>query len=257
METIKEIRESGLLELYVMGLLSGEELQQVEQAIGKFPELKSDLQSIEQALFQYSKTTQLTPSPHIKKELLQKITNNVNSTSSTKIPGSSGIWKLLSLFGLFIASTLAYLYFSQDTRVKDLEKQYAALENSCDSISTSFALRLELLEQLQNPNKQVAFLNATDKYPSTSLNLVLNAADKKAFIQAINLPELTADQSFQLWSLKENQDPIPLDVFQIGNETIFEVAYEDGTQNYAITIEPKGGSQSPTLENLIGVIPVG
>ena len=37
---------------------------------------------------------------------------------------------------------------------------------------------------------------------------------------------------------------------------LIEVDYVDGTEVYAITIEPEGGSESPTFENLIGTVSV-
>ena len=37
---------------------------------------------------------------------------------------------------------------------------------------------------------------------------------------------------------------------------LIEVQFEENTDAYAITIEPFGGQQAPTLERLIGVIPI-
>ena len=71
----------------------------------------------------------------------------------------------------------------------------------------------------------------------------------------VNLPDIASDQAFQLWSLKDGADPMPLDVFADKNK-IIEVAFVDNTATYAITIEPKSGSKSPTLEKLIGTIGV-
>jgi len=44
-----------------------------------------------------------------------------------------------------------------------------------------------------------------------------------------------------------------MDVFQ-GDSKIFEIGYEGNTNAYAITIEARGGVQSPTLTRLIAVI---
>ena len=56
------------------------------------------------------------------------------------------------------------------------------------------------------------------------------------------------------WPFSQNL-PVPLDVFQ-GDEKILEVAFEEGTETYAITIEPLGGQESSNLDNLIGTISV-
>ena len=48
---------------------------------------------------------------------------------------------------------------------------------------------------------------------------------------------------------------MPLNVFADKN-TIIPVDFIDQTATYAITIEPKGGSQSPSLDKLIGTMGV-
>ena len=89
-------------------------------------------------------------------------------------------------------------------------------------------------------------------YPTASLLIHNNNSSKKNYLQLSALPALSDNQSFQLWSLKADQDPIPLDVFDGTGDRIIEVQHINGTETYAITIEPKGGSKIPTLENLIG-----
>ncbi|MDB5273785.1 MAG: hypothetical protein JWO58_2152 [Chitinophagaceae bacterium] len=58
---LKEIRESGLLELYVYGSLENEELVLVVEALSKYPELKNDLEEIEMALLQHAELYAVEP----------------------------------------------------------------------------------------------------------------------------------------------------------------------------------------------------
>ncbi len=74
-------------------------------------------------------------------------------------------------------------------------------------------------------------------------------------MQLISLPNITKDQVFQLWALRDGVDPMPLDIFADKNK-IIPVNYIDNTTTYAITIEPKGGSKSPSLDRLIGTMGV-
>lgn len=255
MDTIKEVRESGNLELYVMGLLDEQARIEVERALVRFPELTKDIQAIEHSLYQYAKTTAIQPSAGLRSKVIDSVKGNPPSGNSSFgfLPGLLSLLGILSLFGL---ATMGYLYYMDSGELEDLKQEYQALQENCDSIQQSYSIELEMLREMQNPNRQIALLSPTDKYPSTALNFILNRDNQVAYIQTINMPELENDQSFQLWSLKEGQDPIPLDVFEISDQGVLKVQFEEGTQNYAITIEPRGGSESPTLENLIGVIPV-
>ncbi|MBP6447197.1 MAG: anti-sigma factor [Saprospiraceae bacterium] len=74
-------------------------------------------------------------------------------------------------------------------------------------------------------------------------------------MQLVNLPNITKDQVFQLWALKDGANPMPLDIFADTNKLI-PVAFIDNNTTYAITIEPKGGSQTPSLDKLIGTLSV-
>ena len=74
--------------------------------------------------------------------------------------------------------------------------------------------------------------------------------------QCRSLPAIASNESYQLWSMKPDQAPIPLTVFQ-GDEGVFiPVDYEENTGTYAITVESFGGVESPTLENLVATVGV-
>jgi hypothetical protein len=52
--------------------------------------------------------------------------------------------------------------------------------------------------------------------------------------------------------LKGDLAPIPLDVFESQEGVFIEVKFEENTNVYAITVEPRGGGTVPTLDNLVG-----
>ncbi len=116
--------------------------------------------------------------------------------------------------------------------------------------------QLDILRQLIEPNNKILPFTATPGFASTDLYLHTNKATRRNFIQVRSLPALADNQSFELWAIKPNQAPIPLNVFSQPDNGLIEVTYVDGTEVYAITIEPKGGTASPTMANLIGTVSV-
>lgn len=60
---IQHIRESGLLELYVLGDLGNVDVQTIEQALIDFPDLKKDIDSIEIALEKFAFANAKEPDP--------------------------------------------------------------------------------------------------------------------------------------------------------------------------------------------------
>ena len=68
-----KILQSGLLELYILGSLQGDELDLVQKALSQDPSLTQELNQIEEAYFLYAQANAITPHPSIKPLLMAKI----------------------------------------------------------------------------------------------------------------------------------------------------------------------------------------
>jgi hypothetical protein len=200
------------------------------------------------------------PAPSgLKERIMNEIKNDPSGATqgSSSAPKSSfGMWgAVAAIFGIGIL-LFSYLFWQKSNEVDQLEKELIAFRDSCEQTHQRLNEQLLILQQLTFPDNAILPFQATPTFASTDLYLHHNPITKRNFIQVRNLPQLTADQSFQLWSLKGNQAPAPMDVFDIPANGLIEVQYIDGTETYAITIEPRGGQASPTLANLIGTVSV-
>ena len=254
---LREIRESGLLELYIIGECSQEEIGQVEKAVSEYPELKNDLREIESTLEKYAKIHNTPPSPNLKETLMNKArSEGLFKNKGQKSPSSTAQINWLNVLLGLVTVSMGILYVSNLSKLAKVENEYQRSKILCDSINNESQIQYALIDQLQDASNEIIPISATPKYASTEIYLIHNVANRKNFIQVQSLPSITAQQSFQLWSLKPDQSPIPLTVFQ-GTEGVFiPVSYEDNTATYAITIEPLGGQDSPTLDKLIGTVTV-
>lgn len=251
---IKEIRESGLLELYALGLLSGDELDEMRDAIARYPELQKDLGEIEAAIRVYGETVAVDAPSGTKAKILEEIRARRGGSGQPGNSGkSSGNWGLITSVVLALG-LIACMYFinKSNNTANRLRSEMAILQDTCNSRTSRLVDSIQFLEQLLLPGNKIIHLQPTAAYASVDIYLHHNEETSRNFIQVLSLPRLTQDQSFQLWSLKPGEAPIPLDVFENDKGNLFEVSFENGTATYAITIEPRGGRQQPTLENLIG-----
>lgn len=252
---LNELKASGILELYVLGLASPEEVSTVESLLSKNPSLRSELSEIERALEVYARTTAIHPSPHIKGELFKQIKGQSGTDNSSTAPRINGLKTfLMGLMGIGLLS-LTYVLFNNHKKYTDLNDLYNALVVQCDSIQRQDSVIIDRYNQIKAAPNNIIRINPTEKFPATELFFITNPQSQRNFIQIKNLPAIASNQSYQLWSLK-GQDAIPLDVFQGDGDNLIEVQFEPGTDAYAITIEPFGGQQTPSLDNLIGVIPL-
>lgn len=250
---IEEIRASGLLELYVLGELSAAQQAEVESYLSQYPELRNDIYQIEKTLEAIATTTAIKSPAGLKQKVMDSIRGN---TTPVYVKKSAGLWPAIAaLLGLGILA-LGYLFYQKDSETKQLEQQLTILRDTCDATTNQLTGQLNILRQLTLPGNKILPFSPTPGFAQTDIYLHHNAQTKKNFIQVRNLPAIAENQSYQLWSIKTNQAPAPLDVFELPADGLVEVRFVDGTEVYAITIEPEGGSQSPTLENLIGTVGV-
>jgi mannose-6-phosphate isomerase-like protein (cupin superfamily) len=73
MKTTKEFIESGILELYVLGTASSEEVMEVEQRAAGDPEIRQEIDAISEALELYAMENAIQPNELIKPFLLATI----------------------------------------------------------------------------------------------------------------------------------------------------------------------------------------
>ena len=255
--TLKEIRDSGLLELYAIGTADAEEQSLVEQALTDHPELLNDLKQISDTLLGYASAHSIEPGQGLKDNILKEVGGVKKEKSEKELPKSNKIWPGLAGILALLCLWLGYLMNQQQNTSNTLRTQYNILVHQCDSVRQERDIQYASLESLTDPDNEILIVTATPKYSSTLLYLYHNDTDQINFIQIKNLPPIdNVNQSFQLWSLKGSDAPIPLDVFQSNGNDLVEVSHVLDTDVYAITIEPKGGSQSPTLDDLIGTFSV-
>ena len=263
--SIEEIRDSGLLELYVLGEASTDEQSIVRAALVNHKELVKDVEEIEYSLYTYAKIHAVAPSASVKEKLLQQISNSKKPPAGGQGPASSSAAKpkgdRRSFLAPFIISLLAGLgvlgyFLNQSSNQRHTIEDLTQVSVACDSIQQIQREKDAIFAAISSPGSKVFPVNATENFTDTDLYIHSNAQTRRNYIQLLGLPALAENQSYQLWSLRDGEDPMPLDVFQGDEEPIFEVEYVDNTNAYAITIEVLGGVESPTMERLIGVIPV-
>jgi hypothetical protein len=234
-----------------MDQLSPAERAEVESHLITFPELKIDLAEIENALEFFAKAASLAAPAGLKTKIMDAIRDEFITDKR-----SGGTWGLFALlFGVALV-IMAYLFMQRNDQLRDSEQALIALRDTCETNEQRLNEQLQLLQQLTAPQNKIIPFTATPGFASTDLYLHHNATTKRNFIQVRSLPALTADQTFELWSIKTGQAPARMDLFGPPADGLVEVQYVEGTEVYAITIERAGGVDSPTMENLIGTVAV-
>lgn len=258
---IEEIRQSGLLELYVLGQLSPAEIAEVDSYLLQYPDLRNELLDIEKSLEVFARSAAIQPPAGLKEKIMHSIRNtgtirDTGTTAAMHTKTGSGLWPALAaMFGLGLL-LLGYLFYQKDQESINYQQQITMLRDTCAENSALLTEQLNVLKQLTSPGNKILPFAPTPGFAQTDIYLHHNVSTRKLFIQVSHLPEIADAHTFQLWSIKANQPPSPLNTFDTPDDGLVEVQFVPGTEVYAITIEPEGGSETPTMDNLIGTASV-
>lgn len=256
--TTKEYIESGLLELYVYGVLSDKEQKQVAADVAKDAKLQSEVEAIETTLLELSKATSTGLDTSVKKNVLQRI----NQRSTQAKPKVKIITSNYSYFGwaaaiLLLGGILWLLKLNQDLQQEikvvstELESKETEVVNSNEKVQNLEELLLKMAEpgarKLTLPGNE---LNA----PNSAVAAFYDEETNELILDISRLPEAPEGMVYQAWSLTfEPLTPNSIGVLAEENSPgnkLFKLQNIPTSEGFGITLEPEGGSESPNLDQL-------
>lgn len=262
---IEEYIASGILELYVAGSLSEKENEEVYEMITKHPEVLAEVESIEAAIVTLSgaltsKDTAPLFSPITQALNLQKEAKVIPMTKPSKTFNSYSGWAAAVVVGGILIWTL-----NQNNALKEQVTAEAnekrRLENRIKETNTNLAEAEKLINVFRDKDVVGVALAGQAIAPDAYAKVYVDKKTNSLYLDVQGLPEPPEGKVYQVWSLTLN--PLTptsmgtLDTFVADTDKIFEFKATAGEQAFGITLEPAGGSASPTLTQLytLGVIP--
>jgi anti-sigma-K factor RskA len=241
---------SGILESYLLGELSETECAEVDAVAKQYPEVLAEIEAIEMTMMQ---VVAKTPPPHLKQAVLNKIEKQtteviqLHSKKSVFIP-----WLAAASIALLIGSA-AYNFFLVN-KLKRSEDQLSALSLEKDKsniilatqskIASAMANELALLKQ---PDTKKTILKGLDSTSNLLATVYWNKNSNAVYLTVDTLPEPAMDKQYQLWAIVDGK-PVDAGVFELNNmDTLVKMKSIVSAQAFAVTLENKGGSASPTL----------
>jgi anti-sigma-K factor RskA len=253
----KQYIESGILELYVYGLLSEAENIEVSQMAKENKEIEAEIISIEKAIVNLSTSF----SPFLSAENFEKIKAKLDLKYSKVIemkPRNN--WS--QYVGWAAAITLLLGIGYQYTQLNETQNQVANVEKEKTNLQeTVMDLQLKneqtrtALTIVRDVKNTVVNLGGQAISPKSYAKIYWNKETEVVYVDASGLPEPPEGMVYQIWSLKLEPQLTPTSIglladFSANNEKIFAVEKTGDAQAFGITLEPAGGSKSPTMEQL-------
>lgn len=252
---IQEIIESGIIELYVMNALPEDEAAEVEALAVEHPEILMEIENIQDALQLYAQAHAVTPNPDLKDRVLEKINaENVSSPQSLKTleePQTAP----LSIRTPWItwlaaaASVIAIVLFFQMMSHKKALNNCVA-ENTKLIENQKVIVQLEhKLNILRSPDTKTIEMKGLEIAPDAKVLVYWNVKEKATLLSIQNLPSPHEGKQYQLWAIVDKK-PVSAGVFTYDITAVQAMKEFEHAEAFAVTEEPKGGSETPTLDKM-------
>ena len=271
MEEGKAYIESGILELYVLGQLNDSEQNEVLAMALKYPEVKQEIEAIEIAMEQYAVQHAIQPAEGLEQKIFQQIglVNPVGLAQEAKVLSMDTLdyhskirtlkFALVACVALLIVSVVAL--YSAHSELGNAKDQIATLSLDREQFTKTVNFMKTNNEDL---NKLVAMSDdpewktvklAGQKDPKDNMVVYWHPKGKHVMVNntKMALPENDKEHQYQLWALV-NGKPVDLGVFDVTSDTshILVNMKEIGiAQAFAVTLEKRGGSPTPTMEQMM------
>ncbi|WP_395047243.1 anti-sigma factor domain-containing protein [Flavobacterium sp.] len=254
---IKEYIESGILELYVYGLLDETQNLEVAQMAKEHKEIDAEIVSIEKAIINLSTSF----SPFLSVENFAKIKSKLD-IKHTKVIDLKPKNNRLNYIGWAAAAVfllgMSYQYNQQiafENDIVTLEKEKTKLNEVLVSTENKNNQTKEALAVVRDTKNTVISLAGQTVAPTASAKVYWNKETQVVYVDASGLPEPPEGMVYQVWSLKLKPALTPTSIgllsdFTAKNNKIFAVSNTGNAEAFGITLEPTGGSKSPTMEQL-------
>lgn len=272
------IISSGDLELYVLGMLPEEEAYKIAQLAKLFPEVQAELDRISLSLEGLGSGTTAAPSPSVKNSLMSKLkqlkqeengsallsayldekTREQSSSetpviSLSKSPKRNSWLAAASIVGLVISLTALVYFINQNKRSKT---ELATLKQEIDTLRTNAntqqqqILAYEETMQMMHDNsyKKIELTSVPGK-PAAMAQVFWDTKTKYVYIADVSLPQPPSDKQYQLWAIVDGR-PVDAGMLSDAKNLAQKMKVFEKAEMFAITLENKGGSPTPTMEQM-------
>lgn len=263
---IKAYIDSGILELYVAGQLSEKENQEVYELMQQHPEILKEVLEIEAAIVKLTASISQKENSSTFQDIKNQIASDKEEIKVVDLPSRSRVnWFSYTGWAaaLIIGAGLLWIFNQNqelESQVSEMDMKNLYLEQQIEKAKTDLAVKENLLNVLRDRDIISVPLGGQGDFADSYAKVYWNKADNSIYLDAQGLPDAPSGKVWQVWSLTLNPlTPTSLgtiDNFNVDANKIFTIANANESQAFGITLEPEGGSDSPTMEQLytLGVV---
>ncbi|REJ82928.1 MAG: hypothetical protein DWQ44_02090 [Bacteroidetes bacterium] len=260
---VNEYIESGVVEMYVAGLLGPEERKEFEQRLLMYPELSRELNMVQSSLSNFAQAHSVNPAPALRQRVADKFntgdsgtTDKHNRTGEKADHSLTYKYMIAASLAALVISTFASWFFY--TRWEEAENRYTSilgdknqLEQNYNLIKFDHQRILSDLLIMRDLNTTVYPLRHHEAGMTYKVRVYWNKDSGETYVDVIMLPDLHNEEQYQLWAIS-GDEYIDAGVMNLSADYgLTRMKDISSAGAWAITVESKGGSKTPNLNKVV------
>ncbi len=257
MNNINSFLESGLLEKYLIGDTTVSETEQVETYISNYPEVKNQYDILQDNLEIISKLNAIETPKDSLNNILETLDDKPVVTLHTKERSVSVWYGIAASAAAIMFATLATFFYLQNQQLLN-ENQVVVdeifdLRNDIADTNGKFESVMKQFMRLNNPETEKYIIRGNKRAKNLKTVAYINPKEKTSMIEVVSLPQLPEEQCYQMWAQMQD-NMVNLGILDVTERDLRSIPYTENALSFNITIEPKGGNETATVENSVANI---
>jgi anti-sigma-K factor RskA len=247
----------------VLGTLSEIQAEEVMNMADKHPAIREELNRIEDAFEQIAHIQQI-PAPALSDAFIESLaskkplTNNNHSERPSPTGGNASaiLTSAVAILSAAVIGLGIYAYTTHQkskscaTELTSLKSQQEVFASNYNEVQTDLISIKSALAIMNSRDYKRVSMDGTENAPSSSANIYWNKETADLYLSIGSLADLAEDQQYQLWAIIDGK-PVDAGVFDINDSYLTKMKNIMGdAKTFAVTIETKGGAETPSLETM-------
>jgi anti-sigma factor RsiW len=287
-ENYQEYIESGRLEQYALGELDPAAQAEVEAWAARHPQVRAELDELLAGLGVYAEAHAQTPPAGLRERVLGRVLAEIGN-ETTAAPAAASLpaaavptmrvsasnprpvetyapapmassrsgWAIAASVALLVSLAANALLYS---RWQQASSDLVAMQSSQDRFAQTsqvmerrLSATQEQLHVLRSPQEyKMVALAGTPAHAGARARVLYNGASHHVYLDVQQLPKLPAGKQYQLWALDKGKpvDAGMLAATTAAGDSLQQMKDIASAQAFAMTVEPTGGSEGPTLATM-------
>jgi len=233
--SIQEYISSGIVESYVLGLISDEEAREFEQMCTKHPEVLAARTAFELALEKQAMENAITPSLDVRNKIFEEISGTGKVvTMQQPVARKTNWFKYASAASVILLAGSIYWNIMLSNKNKDLQNNY---NNSVAELSE---IKKDIQVLQANPTVKMAAMGGQEASPTSFATVYWDTTSHDVYLMVNNMPKPASDKQYQLWAFLDGQ-PVDMGLIEITEKPLqlYRLKKAQAAQAFAITLEQK------------------